>query len=338
MLANTSKVNQAIAIISERGLDKFRCNLTGAPYATIESDEIVIALEGDLASDPTLTVDRLIDNWELRSLTFNSQSLPSLRSAGTHALLPLMHRGKDGQTRVLTYQLTRLMFPMTDKRDSEWMRERMLFAIAMYDAAIQWDYRTTAGYVQSLVAIDSYCSMPLWHKLWAFDSKLSNVGRHKAPRLVQNLFNDPMGLTLDHVRVQKLIAFMFVLMIYVNGTDGVAGHSGNRASQNVLFLTAPDVHSGVIPDFQVDLSQADVDRAAKARAINANEGVKIAWSAIHGRGTLAGANKPSKPKAATPAVKPVVETDLTKAFKTIQTTVAFANFSASLAHLTIKKG
>lgn len=341
MLASNSTINQAIAIISERGLDKFRCCLTGAPYATIESDEIVISLEGDVANSPSITVDRLVDNWELRSLSFNSQKAPYLRNASPKALLPLINRGRDGQVRVMTYLLTRLLYPTSDKSDSEFMRERMLFAMGLHDAAMKWEYKIVATYVQNLVAIDSYCSMPQWHKLWAFDSRLSQVGKHQAPRAVQNTFNDPMALIDDHVRVQKLIMFMFILMIYVNGTDGVAGYSGNRQSQNILFLTAPDVHSGVIPDFQMDLSQADIDRAAKARAINAHEGVKIAWSSIHGKGTIAGANKPSRPKAAPKdesKAAPVKKFDVAAnaAFQKIRATLAFSNAAAAIANL--KKG
>lgn len=292
--------NQALARITELGLDKIRCSMTGAPYATIDSEEILITLEGDIESNEDISLDRLIDSWELRSLAMNSAPMPGLRNAHSGALVPLMMRGQDGQVRVMVYLLSRLVYPtLGGKFDSEKLIDRMTFAVQLHDSAQKWEYFQVAEYVQHLVAIDSFCSMPYWYKLWAFDSPLSEAGRRRASNNIKRIFNDPMVLIEEPTRIADLTGFMFKLMIQVASTDGVAGYSGNRVSQSILYLTAPDAETIQMSPFQKELSQADVDRHAKQRAINANPETKIAWSAIHGAGTTAGFTKPGRVK--TPA-------------------------------------
>jgi len=302
MLTNVSLAQQAWNIISERGLDKIRCCLTGAPYATLTQDEIIIALEGDVASTPSITVDRLVDNWELRALSFNTGTLPSLRGVKTHALVPMIRRGQEGQVRILTYMLTRLLFPKsTSEFDSEFARERMLFAITCHDAALKWPSQLVAEYVQHLVAIDSFCAMPYWRKLYGFESRLSKVGLWAAEQAVQRTFADPILIAEDMVRVGQVIKFMFNLMVYVAGTDGVAGYSGNRMAQQILYLHKPEVVGQPIPLHQKQLSQSDIDRQAKIRALNSHQELRIAHSAIFGKGVTAGTIRPSRQKASSAA-------------------------------------
>jgi hypothetical protein len=326
MLTNTSLARQAWDIISERGLDKIRCCLTGAPYATLSPDEIIIALEGDIAATPSITIDRLIDNWELRALTFNTQVLPSLRGVKEKALVPFMRRGHEGQVRVLTYMLTRLLYPSTDQSfDSERMRERMLFSTMLYDTAEKWPTPLIMEYVQNLVAIDSFCAMPYWHKLYGFESKLSPMGLWAATQGVQRTFADPMSIASDMLRVKYVIGFMFNLMIYVGEKDGVLGHSGNRLAQNILYLTAPEIHDRPIPSHQKILSQADIDRQARVRALNANPETRIAWSATFGKGNQAGVVKKDRVKAEPSTKKTTpVNASIASAFQAVKADPKFA--------------
>lgn len=309
MLSQLSQANRVHAKVIELGLDRMRCCLTGAPYATMDSDEVLMAIEGDALSNPGISDDRLLDMYELRALTFNLKPMPSLRGVQAKGLVPLMSRGQNGQVRLMTYLLTRLFYPQlgdVDALDTSLAKDRMMFSTGMYESAMKWPYSTVAGYVQSLVAIDSFCAMPAWRKLYAFESSLSNVGLKHAPMLVQRAFAEPTVMIEDQPRVKKVIDFLFVIMLIVAEKNGVAGRSGNRLSQNVLFLTAPEAESQKIPLHQKELSQADIDRAAKFRAINARQETRIAHSAIHGPGNVAGAPKAQTRAAPNPQKKTTV--------------------------------
>lgn len=321
MLTTTSQALRVHAKVTELGLDRMRCCLTGAPYATLDSDEVLMAIEGDVLSNPGVSDDRILDMAELRALTFNMQPMPSLRGVQAKALVPLMSRGQAGQVRLMTYLLTRLFYPQTtavDRLDTTLAKDRMLFSTGMFESAMKWPSPIVATYVQHLVAIDSFCAMPYWHKTFAFESSLSKVGLKHAPMLVQRAFHEPTIMIEDMPRVQKVIAFLFIIMLQVAERNTIAGRSGNRLSQNVLFLTAPEARTQSIPHFQKELSQADIDREAKFRAINSTQETRIAWSATHGAGTLP--NQKKVMTRAAPAPKKVAtkfELQFAAAFKFI---------------------
>jgi len=320
-------VIEALEVVKTRKLDQIRCCVTGAPYATIESDEILMALESEYLANRKASVDRLVDSWELRALTFNSQMLPSLRGVKETALIPHIARGHAGQVRVLTYMMTRLMYPNVGGHfDSEAQRGRMLFASDFHDAALTWDESKVIATVQYLVAIDSFCNLTYWRKMWAFESRMSSVSIYKAPGKVQNAFNDPSVLTDDIDGVQKVITYLFKVMLFAAAKDSNAGLGGNKQAQAVFTATMPEVETPGVPLYQKkDISQADIDRFAKIRAINSSTELKVAWSATHGKGTPAGQRKPSLrqalPKNATP---------FSKAFD-----AAFARFAATAPSGTI---
>jgi len=280
-------VNETLAQIQERGLDKIRCCLTGAPYATLEAGEILIALQGEVEADSKITQERLIDTWELRALTFNSQVLPSLRGIREKALVPMLNAGATGQVKVLTYMLTRLFYPHigAEPLPSDQAKDRMLFAIHMYDTAMTWDAMQTAAYVQKLAVIDSYCSMPYWHTLWAFDSAFSKLGLAKSPRKVQDTFADPLRITEDVTLIDAVITYLYELMIYVTERDGVAGKSGSKLAQAIMAMTAEHLPKIVIPHFQKTLSEADRIRLENRRRMESRTELRVAHSAIHGKKT-----------------------------------------------------
>ncbi|KAK0039445.1 hypothetical protein Bpfe_031122 [Biomphalaria pfeifferi] len=292
------KINEAYARIREAGLDRFRCYLTGAPYATIDESEVRIALDSMVRDEPTVTVDNLVDSWELKALTFNSQVLPSLRGSNPSALFSNALHGHTGQTRILTYMLTRLLFPdLTDRTfDTEKKRSRMLFAITLHDKVIAYeDHARIADLVARLTAIDAFCSMPYWHTMWAFESQLSQYGLAKAPKHVQAFFADPHLLLDGDVtrRVDAILEWMFPLMLYVTERDGVAGRSGSKMAQRIMLVQVANVPVTHVPHFQKEVSKTDYVRIAHQRAMNTNNAVKIAYSAIHGSGKLAVSNKPT---------------------------------------------
>ncbi len=282
-----SIVTSARNKIEAAGLNRFRCCLTGAPYATIDSSEIEIALKAELESNPAISEDRLVDAWELKALTFNSQVLPSLRGIKERALVPLLSAGASGQVKLVTYMLTRLFFPRigTDKLDTESARERMLFAINLYDSAVDWAPMKTAEYVQKLAVIDSYLSMPYWSTLWAFESTFSKVGLERSPKKVQETFADPSLVAEDMTRLDAVIIYLYELMIYVTERDGVVGKSGSKFAQAIMAMTAEHLPKVVIPHFQKTLSEADRIRLENRRKLDSRTELRVAHSAIHGKKT-----------------------------------------------------
>jgi hypothetical protein len=280
-----SIIETAIVTVKNQGLNKIRCYLTGAPYATLDDNEIRYDLQSMLDSEPTMSLDSLVDHWELKALTFNSQLLPILRGVNTKSLLSFMQTGHAGQVKALTYLLTRLLYPsFSDSINTEKMRERMLFATHLYDAAIEWEEMRTMSHVQQLVMIDSYVSMPYWHGIWAFESSLSKMGLDKAPKAVRETFADPLRVTEDVKRIDSLIKYMYELMLHCAETDGAIGRPGNRLSQQIMLVQAAHLPKQVIPHFQKTLSEADKIRMENRRRMESKNQLKFAHSAIHGKG------------------------------------------------------
>lgn len=281
------RATRALNNIIDSGLNVIRCSLTGAPYATIADQEILLAMEGDIESQPEVTVDRLVDNWQLRLLAMSSTPSPMLRNVRDGALVPLMKRGHMGNVRVLTYLLTRLYYPHlgTNPMPSIVAQERMGFAADAFDHYSSADESEIANLAQQLIAIDSYCAMPYWHKLWIFESKLSAYGIDRVGGVVRKSFRDPSLVLSDSAALPAVIKFFFDLMLYASSNDSAAGRAGNRLSQQLLSIDGRGPIDG-IPQHQKTLSQADIDRMAKARAVNAKQELRIAWSATHGKGHL----------------------------------------------------
>lgn len=281
-----SIIETAIVTIQNQGLNKIRCCLTGAPYATLDENEIRYDLKAMLDNEPKLSLDSLMDTWELKALTFNSQMLPILRGVNPKSLLSFMQTGHAGQVKALTYLLTRLLYPSLNENviNTEMMRERMLFATHLYDAAIEWEEMRTMSHVQQLVMVDSYVSMPYWHGIWAFESSLSKMGLDKAPKSVRETFADPMRIAEDHKTIDSLIKYMYELMIHCAETDGAVGRPGNRLSQQIMLVQAAHLPKQVIPHFQKTLSEADKIRMENRRRMESKNQLKFAHSAIHGKG------------------------------------------------------
>ena len=296
-----AQITQALAEIKQQGLNRIRCVLTGAPYATLEDAEIILALEGDVEANPNVSVDRLVDNWHLRALTLNSHVMPSLRAASAKGLIPLVRKGADGHARILVYLLTRLLVPLNAAErgfDSEKLELRMRFSAKMYDTAIQWPVADLTELAQELIVIDSYCSMPYWHKLHVF-GRLSKLGIWAQNQALQRLFSDPLEIAESAMRVKMLVKYMYKCLIHVVETDGSAGYGGNRLSQQVLYVTASEIHIQGLPKHQEKpATQAQLDYQAKMRAVNSTPQARIAWSATFGHGTKMGEIKPSRQKAA----------------------------------------
>lgn len=287
------KVFEAIKSIKEQGLNSFRCYLTGAPYATISDDEITIALEAEVLADSTVSAERLVDMWEMRVISISQQRLPSLRGITEYALIPHLRRGKDGQARISTYMLTRLFFPKlgADMLSSEQAMTRARFSRTLHDWLLEGDSEFIGNLCQKLAAIDSYCAMPLWHTLWAFDSAYSKLGIDKAPMNTQLAFSDPETIfdSADYKTIIEVIDYLFRVMLFVTERNGVAGKSGSKLAQRILLIQGEALHVAGIPLHQKRaVSEADRLRIEQKKAINSRNELRIAHSAIHGPKRLPG--------------------------------------------------
>lgn len=284
------KIHETLAQIKEAGLNKFRCCLTGAPYATIEDSEIIIALESQLAIDANVSIGNLIDSWQLKALAFNTKPLPSLMGSSESKLVHTLKGGAIGNAKLMTYFLTRLLYPHlgSEPMATDKAKARMLFAIDCYESAVVEDSMKVGGFVQQLAVVDSYLAMPQWHRLWLFESTFSQVGIEKAPAHIKRAFNDPSTLIGNPKAVESVIGFMYQLMLHCAERDGAAGKSGNRLAQQIMFLSATMLPPVVIPHFQKTLSEADRIRIENRNRINNKAELRIAHSAINGKKYLPG--------------------------------------------------
>ena len=284
----------ALDQIKQLGLNRFRCNLTGAPYATLDDYQILVALRAMSEDNGVMSVEaaieRLVDEWQLKALAFNSRPQPALIGVKTKALASIL-AANGGQVQVLTYLMTRLFFPHlgSEPMESGKQRDRMMFAIELHDSASVWDINEVSAIVQQLVTIDSYMSMPYWHTLWAFESAWSKVGLAKSPAAIQEAFANPSVMVTNKSRINDIVKFMFELMLHCAERDGVAGKSGNRLAQEIMFISAQALPKIVIPHFQKTLSEADRLRLEKKRQIDSKKELRIAHSAINGKKHLPGA-------------------------------------------------
>jgi hypothetical protein len=285
---STIKIETALMQIKQSKLNQFRCYLTGAPYATIDDDEIRIALRSIINGDDKIELGRIIDEWELRSLTFSTQLLPSLRGMNQHALKAYLMAGHAGSSRIVTYMMTRLLYPSLeqDKFTNEQRRSRARFSRELYDLCVGQTDDIIAALVQELAAIDSYCAMPLWHTLWAFHSSLSKYGIHEAPANVQRAFNDPESLLVDFESIRSVIIWLFKLMLHITERDGVAGKSGSKMAQEILMLDAEKRNVTHIPEHQKKGLDIARQRIRDERDVNSRKELRIAHSATHGKGSL----------------------------------------------------
>lgn len=276
----------ALAEVKNRGLNRFRCSLTGAPYATIDNEEIVLYLQLEHGMNRSHSPERLADAWEMHVLTLSSQPLPSLRSVNTAALASHILKGHQGHARIAVYMLSRLLFPNTFGKplDSNQLIERAAFAREMHDWIVTCETGPLALLSQKLVAIDAYCAMPLWYELWAFDAAESRYSIHNAKAPVRKAFDEPESLIGNLPAIEAVITFMFELMLYVTQRDGVAGKSGSRMAQRALAIQTERMRVAGIPLHQKrEISQADRERIAYQKAVAREAPIRVAHSAIHGK-------------------------------------------------------
>lgn len=123
----SSVIQDAMAKIKSRGLNKLYCSLTGAEYATLSNSEIELSLRVELQRVPLIDVDQLVNAFVLRHAALSSGPCPSLRVHKDHStLLYLLKSSEQGPTRLICYLTGRLFFEaLTAEKEINSLSNRM---------------------------------------------------------------------------------------------------------------------------------------------------------------------------------------------------------------------
>lgn len=101
----------ALRAIREEGFNKIFCTLTGVQVGTIDDSEIELCLRMELARDPLLDSDSLVDDFAMRFYAMSSGPAPSLRVHRDHnALVRTLRLDAQGPNRLFGYLAGRLLF------------------------------------------------------------------------------------------------------------------------------------------------------------------------------------------------------------------------------------
>lgn len=312
-------IKSAMQLIKDEGLDRIRCSLTGAPYATLDEDEIRLALNAEaLQRKDNATADSLVDAWHLKALALNSNPCPALRNAGRFSLSTILQSGRKGRTRVIIYCLSRLFFPPQHQvkgiyTTSSRAIERMLFASRLFDSMAQTEsddlLSTTEAdarldaWVQKLSACDSYCALTRWQEMTLWTAKRANEGIHaKKNQDVARWIVAPDLFDATPEQMERLIEFLFTLMIDSAQKETALPADGNKLTNEVFIAQseALPVTRKIVQrekSFSEQLAEYQAQQQWE-RTLNESAQLKVAWSATHGKGVAMGAPAPqSKRKA-----------------------------------------
>lgn len=281
-----SIAHDALYEIAQSGLNKMRCSLTGAPYATIADSEILLALQTELTQRPDATVDHLVDAWSLRALTFCSSVAPSLRNVKSAALRDIMESGPDGQVRVLTYMLSRLFFTPDDRLNNglRWssaaLINRMMFAANVYDSLVNWQtpdmVQAMTRLVQKLGVCDAHCSLTIWQTLPAWRTKRGlDVTQAERNARVQGWFSQPDALPLTVEALNEVADYCLELLFDAIVNDNPFPDSGNRLATSIYQVRVESAPAPVMPALgnkaKRRMTPAEIERRAEAEAQLARE-------------------------------------------------------------------
>lgn len=317
-------VAEALELIQSLRLDYIRCALTGAPYAQLDAEEVKVTLDSMRSITPDASAERLVDMWQLKALIHNSQPSPALRGSDKLSLATLM-LGKDGKARTVTYCLTRLFFPPTNRAgqkhvSSQRMQERMEFASQLFDAlSEEGEAEWLDSVIHHLSAADAYCSLTAWQALDAFKSPKARYGIHSnAFNALGEWFVNPMEFEPTQENLKRLANMLLTQLCEVAGEGRSLPVIGDRLSREVLranFEASPMLEpspADKTPPKRLHAPESAADLANAPewyRELNKAASLRIAWSATHGQGVKPQGRAKASRKAATPKTAKPAKTD-----------------------------
>jgi len=302
-------VEVALAQIIDSKSDRIRCVLSGAPYATIDSDEIRNALQSYRRGNMTATTENLLDSWDLQLLTFCSGVAPSLRNRNHYSLAMIADSGPNGAARVLTYYMARLMYPVPHNAtllSSTKATERMHFARELFDSLAQVGSDGLAESVQGLAACDAWLALGRWNRLGLFQTQATKNGLYaKHNGKIRGWFIDPESMPRTIESVKAIIRAMQIMLVVATQDGHPIPGEGSRESLNLLtdLPSALPVPQQPVKRKENDSYAAQMAEIAFIKEMNNRPEVRIAWSATHGKGHVAGAPWHNSRKAQSDSTK-----------------------------------
>lgn len=312
-------VQAALRMIQESGLDKMRCVLTGAPYGTIDSEEIaatlIAASNGNYLIDPEI----LMDSWDLTLLTQCSRISPALTNRKVLTLQQIM-AGQNGKARLLTFYMTRFFYSHDHKargNSSTILVERMHFAREMYDTLIEEfsesDLDEVAKLLLQIAHCDAWLNLQEWKHLRLMNPRTKENGiatEELADFRAWTLAPMTMPVTVEALtHVAESLTRLMLATVLADGNPADIANT-NLESINVAQELARVFGTGTryIEHVKTEAEIVNEEQLEIAEFFNrvTNKTVKIAWSATHGRGFTAGSKGPMnvrKHKAESPEAR-----------------------------------
>lgn len=259
----SSVLDQAYDEIIDSNAHYFRCVLTGAPYGQMLNCAIQQKLEAEqgwfVANGQPVTVDSLLDSWDLHMLAFNTRVGPTLIGGDASDKMKAIYadRSPEAQAQAVTYMLTRFFYPasaMTPQGGSDALMSRSRFSRIAYDRLMAWQITTegrqaTAILLQRLAAADAWGTLTRWNEINHFNNPRSDISvRAKKNEHVARWLADPESFIdgADGKAFRHLTDWMIRFMVGIAEREYIIEIPGNSFASDVFA-----VHVEAIPALKV---------------------------------------------------------------------------------------
>lgn len=310
-------VNKALAQIKEQNLNRMRCILTGAPYATVDDSEVRLALMGYVGERLEVPVDELLDKWDLNLLAMCSKVGPAFMNRKTVTLKEMIREGSvAGYARLLTFYLTRFFYSFDhfgQGMSSQRSIERLHFAIDWHDFFMGLDVQELRVAAFRLASDDGWLNLGLWKQLGLFHvrARTNGIITPEFSTLRQATFH-PDGLPVTLESFHGLMDDLTTLMIRSEALGLGPAHIAppNQESISIAQMVADllgienkavEITAPAIPLNPETAAEAEMWAEYTERVTGRK--VKLTYSAIHGPGFAPGEKGRYRAKAAKPATE-----------------------------------
>lgn len=311
-------VNNVLTQIQEEKLNRMRCVLTGAPYATIDSNEVWHYLNSTLAANPKMSHDQLLDSWDLVMLSMCSRVGPALMNRKRFALVMLLNdvREERGLARLITFYLTRFFYSFDHHNkgfNSQHAIDRMHFAIEWFDYLSGQSLNDLTRLAYRICADDAWLPLDRWRHMGLFSNRSRTHGIMAPEHLTLRAWTlNPSAMPVTIAAANEALDSLISILVQQELQGGVADLApANVESIEVLKEVAAALSlSPVMIEVERMRESSDAATAAQAeqsylvRERLTRKPVTVIHSALHGKGKLPGERGTyRKPKVEKPKVE-----------------------------------
>lgn len=312
------RVNSILTTIKEENSNRMRCILTGAPYATLDDNEICKFILTQINSNTAMSDDNVIDAWSLTALSMASRVGPALQNQKEFTLHSLLDGTAYGYARLITFYMTRFFFDVAEsdkKLISTRSVSRMHFASHWFDYLIGLEINSLEKITLRIAADDNWLPLHYWKSTPLFDKNATVNGLYaKKHESLLGWVRDPEAMPVAIKAVHKWLDSMIDILVASEIQGGVA-HIASASKQSMLVVN--EVANALSMDkrpvttrFPVDTYNQQVTEYLEYVDTVTNRPIaKISWSRTHGKGYLPGEAGPKakvKATTVTPATGPKV--------------------------------